>query len=758
MKIDKQRLGKVVAVYASASFVVLQVVDLFQDRLALPDWLFLAALVLLIVGLPIIIATALVQDNEFKSQLVERHFTWSKAIGGGVVALIALVVVAALFARDRFGGDEKLDANLVAVFPFRVSGAEPSLHYLADGMVDLLAAKLSGDAGPRAADARTALAAWRRIDAADPEPEQLIRAARSIGARRLMVGEIVGNANQLTISGSVTDTRTGRRVQHLVSGRADELPTKVDELAAVLLSLDAGEPRDRLASLTSTALPAVRAYLLGEDQYRRAHYGEAVKHYRTALEADSTFALPALGIVAAATWNASMPVGTLAKARRIAWINRSKLSELDQLKLVAYMGDRYPMPTAEVPLCLGWDKIIQRAPDRAEAWHNKADCVYHHWKFMGLERTKAHDDARKWFEKSLALDSSFLPNIQHLVPLAAARGDAQEVRRLADTFLGQDSTSQVARLMKWFVHYTNGNKEEVYRLDSTYLAQSSWVLEYADDHALADSVLTLTLLEIRKRSATGNLPAGTIGADVLRGRLALAIAHADTLDAKGGHSGALSALGHRMYADWDSADAVRRKVQLEKFTAAPVPNQEGPAGQWHFAHCLLEQSRLWNGDASRTDQIIALMTAQKNPPDFATGMRYANRAMCAQMLKAIRATVQKRPEAKQLAFSLDSLNAGFPQYGAHSNYLRLVVARLLELNGEIAAARTAVSRAPTDMPLLQGVGAELLHRARLSAKLGDRQAAIHDYRKYLAFRSRPDAAGLRQTQQARRELQALLTE
>ena len=758
MKIDKNRLGKVIAVYASGSFVVLQVVDLFQERLELPAWLFPAALILLIIGLPIVVATALVQDNDFKSQLVEKHFTWSKAIGGGAVAFLVLLVAAVMYARDRFGGNEELDANLVAVFPFRVSGAESSLHYLAEGMVDLLAAKLSGDAGPRAADARTALAAWRRIDATDPEPEQLVRAARSIGARRLIIGEIVGDANQLTINASVTDTRSGRRVQHFVSGRADELPARIDELAAVLLSLDAGEPRDRLASLTSTALPAVRAYLLAEDQYRRAHYGEAVKHYLTALEADSTFALAALGIVATAPWNPPMPVGSLGKARRIAWMNRSKLSELDQLKLTAYIGDKYPMPTAQVPMCSVWDRIIQRAPDRAEAWHQKADCVYHFWKFMGLDRTKAHADARRWFERSLALDSTFLPNIQHLVPLAAARGDAPEARRLAKVFLAQDSTSSVAHMIKWFTHYVDGRGPELYRLDSIYLATSNWALEYAEDYAFADSLLTLTLLEVRKRSTRGDLPQGTIASDVLRGRIEAARAHADTLDANGGHGGAISAVIHSLYADWDSADAVRRLARLEKFAASPAPKGEEPAAVWHHAHCALEQSRLWNGDASRTDKTIAQLTAGKDPPDFVTGQRYANRAMCAQMLNAIRATVERRPDAKQLAFSLDTLNASFPRYGVNSQYLRLVVARLLELNGEIAAARAAVSRAPVDIPVLPGLGAEWLHRARLSAKLGDRQAAIQDYRKYLAFRARPDGAGIKQTEQARRELRALLTD
>ena len=45
-----------------------------------------------------------------------------------------------------------LDPNLVAVVPFRVRGAAPALGYLREGMIDLVAARLTGEGGARAAD------------------------------------------------------------------------------------------------------------------------------------------------------------------------------------------------------------------------------------------------------------------------------------------------------------------------------------------------------------------------------------------------------------------------------------------------------------------------------------------------------------------------------------------------------------------------------------------------------------------------------
>src|SRR5690606_6686071 len=60
------RLVEVLGVYAGISFGALQAVDVFIERLALPDWVFTGALILLLLGLPLIAATALVQAPRAK--------------------------------------------------------------------------------------------------------------------------------------------------------------------------------------------------------------------------------------------------------------------------------------------------------------------------------------------------------------------------------------------------------------------------------------------------------------------------------------------------------------------------------------------------------------------------------------------------------------------------------------------------------------------------------------------------------------------
>ncbi|TFH19803.1 MAG: hypothetical protein E4H03_13290, partial [Myxococcales bacterium] len=124
-----------------------------------------------------------------------------------VAALFALVVALGLWQGLGGKSETTLDTNLVAVMPFRTTGADPSLAYLREGMMDLLAAKLTGEGGPRAADPRTVMVAWGRVasaDDADLSEEQAAGVARTIGAGRLLLGSVVGSPSPFVLSATLT--------------------------------------------------------------------------------------------------------------------------------------------------------------------------------------------------------------------------------------------------------------------------------------------------------------------------------------------------------------------------------------------------------------------------------------------------------------------------------------------------------------------------------------------------------------------------
>ena len=83
-------------------------------------------------------------------------------------------------------------------------------------------------------------------------------------------------------------------IRATVEGPADSLTALVDRLAAQLLALGAGEGPYRLSALTTTSLPALRAWLNGRAANRKGDYARARDLFDQAIEYDSTFALAGL--------------------------------------------------------------------------------------------------------------------------------------------------------------------------------------------------------------------------------------------------------------------------------------------------------------------------------------------------------------------------------------------------------------------------------------------------------------------------------
>ena len=112
----RRSLWQVLAIYGGASWLVFEIVQTLTEGLGLPEWFPAFALILLLVGLPIVLATAFVQEgvasgtdtpdldaeatdtasrSPDEGDGLKRLLTWRNAIAGGVVAFALWGVVAA---------------------------------------------------------------------------------------------------------------------------------------------------------------------------------------------------------------------------------------------------------------------------------------------------------------------------------------------------------------------------------------------------------------------------------------------------------------------------------------------------------------------------------------------------------------------------------------------------------------------------------------------------------------------------------------
>ena len=666
---------------------------------------------------------------------------WQRRTRLLILTLFALVI-GVTGGQRLLRGDRPSDgaAYLVAIAPFRLAGADPSLGYLREGMVDLLAAKLSGEAGPRAMDPRAILAAWRGVtstESGDLTPEDALVITGRMGARRLVLGGVVGRPERLVISASLRDVPKGRELARAsVEGSADSLPELVDRLAGQLLALDAGEGEQRLAGLTATSLAALRPYLAAQVAFRGGRYPAAVEEYQRALQADSTFTLAALGLAAAGVW---VPTGEAARREALAraWAGRSRLKPADRAYLVALAGPRYPAePTARERL-VAWEQAAAVAPDRPDVWYEYGDILFHKGALLGVGG--ARELARASFERAYRLDSTYAAASLHLFELLVADGQIEQARRLSDQLLRSDSTGEHVEFVRWRIALARGDSVEHAGRSRHLAAMSTGSLWRIVGTAQLDGVglgdAELAAAELRRRPSTRDERVTSIGylAELAlnRGRPR----ESARLVAELPPDDAARPIYDWLYGDGDSTAAAASARTLSLAERRPLGRDSVQRAFQLFDRAALVTWRLWRDDTTGSRRVLQDLRAVNdgNAPWWAVG----HIKVSAALIDVLIAAEDGAPDAGGRLAVLDSilqlgLEVGVREPG------NLASARLHEMLGDPAGALAALRRWEyhhrTGIPFL---AARLRNQARLSAQVGEREEAAKAMSQYLALRSSP---------------------
>ena len=430
-ELRERRVVRVAALYGAVGWAVVQGAQTLQELLPVPDWTAQLVLVLLILGFPVALVLA------WAFQLTKGGVTRTEAskstaghpsrlpfVAGLAVGIASVSAVAFVLSGDDAGPDRMpdvaLSSDVVAVVPFRYSGP-PDLAYFGEGVVDLLAARLSGEVGPRAVDPATIGAHWTELSEIDPANAGQ-RTAERLGAGLLLIGSIVADPAGLNVTATLKDVARGEDIASTEEqGPPSEIGLVLDRVAVALLSLSAGEAEESLDEITSTSTEAVEAYLLGQQAWREGRFDTSVRHFLRALEHDSTFALAAMGAADASTNSVLSSGGAL----QLAWRHRDRLSERDRIYLRARLGPRYPDPTTGEERVRAFLDAAAAIPDRAQVWYFLGDEYFHY-------RAGLADDwselSESYFRRAVELDPRHGAALSHLDQVYTQRGDREATR------------------------------------------------------------------------------------------------------------------------------------------------------------------------------------------------------------------------------------------------------------------------------------------------------------------------------------------
>jgi len=681
------------------------------------------------------------------SGAVAPHRRLTRGVIFAGIATAVMAGAAYVVLRPSGSNDSPaIDSKAVAILPFHVHG-EPSIAYLREGMVDLLAAKLTGEGGLRASDPRAVYAAWRRVVASDDEAlsrDSAVALGRRLGAGHVLLGDVVGTPANVVVDASVVNARGTVVGRATAQGAHTELSELVDRLVAQLLTASAREDPQRLDALTSTSLPALRAYLEGQAAYRRGRYTEALGHFGRALDLDSTFALAGLGLALADGW-----AGTgfaRERGRAVAWRWRERLSQRDRALLEAHIGPAYPRASTVRQRLAATEAALLLSPDRVELWYELGDLYYHFGRLLGIDAWEAR--AERALRRAVAADSTFSAPIHHLVGLYARQGDGGNLRTIVEASRRLISEGATADYIRWRAGVALGEATvDSMALDSMATETLAWIgMKTQDDgvdRPLGERALRLrdarpgTRQERFERHLSLHAIALNGGRPGEAARLTETIRELQPDSSFHLRLRVLSAL----YGDGDRVLAQRAIVALG---GARAGNEES-----HLNECVRAQWEL-----SLDADVPTAASARANVRDRSPAEQF-----CDATLDAMRATRRRDPAARQVIDRLEALlRSGIVEFylgDGHVDYAPIALARLRRQWGDQRGALASIRGRHYFIGWQPFLAASLREEGRLAAELGDREGAIRAYEHHLALRHDPEPALRASTDSVRAELTRL---
>ena len=628
-------------------------------------------------------------------------------------------------------GARPLDANLVAVLPFRTAGADPSVQYLRQGMVDLMQAKLTGEGGPRAADARSVLAAVRDAGGGDaedlsesrrpPSGAEGRRGAGAPGQHRGLGGASGDECVARQLGGRQTLTQTS------VAGPRDSLFVLIDRLTAQLLALGAGASADQLSALTTTNLDALRAYLDGVAAYRRG-----------AFQTRTPTALPRGG---AGLDLRARAVGA-GRGRRLA--PRDHRHDADPPPRVAVSGAPQPprpaLPLAPARLALSpqhamevriadAEHAVQRSPRAPRPGTISGDVLFH------FGRVWRHPDpevrARQAFEQAFQRDSLFGAPIQHLAMLTWVAGDTAAQRVWSGRLIALDSTAEGVPGARW-------NLLQAPR-DTTGLRAFCGRAR----GAIHDGAPGHRVLRTARQSHHASFQDRLFDA-----AYRLAATKADRIQVAADRVRALENRGRpAQSAKWVDTVATMsvRQAGFLGITADVLVRRRAGGHDESWTRSSGTSGRLWR--AMPLAGRACCSSGGSGPPQDSTDGFYARAVPCRGRLAAMRGD----PAAARLTDLADSLLQGREDVAA---WAWLELARLYEGQGRVDRALRAVRRRylPLGEPEAGGLAESFRMEGRLAALADDKVGALRAYQNYLRLRFDPEPSRVPQLDSVRAEI------
>jgi serine/threonine protein kinase/tetratricopeptide (TPR) repeat protein len=683
--------------------------------------------------------------------LATHHRTMALSVVG-LFGLGAIAIAGGLLPRISSRPSASITGGRtqqIVVIPFCVEGSS-DLNPLGRSMAGVVESSLPDAINIRPIDPATVEATWgaTKETCADDQPQRVREIAGRLGAGSAATGRVIARDRHLVLQATVqTNEGSGWRVTTVsVEGSTDSTAALANNLAGQVTAVLLGEDVQRRAQLAKRSLTAQKFYLAGSAFYRSARNAEALSAFWQALDADSTFALAALGIAEAGGWAWFAGSERTRRGLLSTWALRSQLSNRDRAVFDALVGkpDRFRSAQEEYS---DWEHATEQAPYSPTAWYEFGDRLYHAGAVLGI--SNSWDQAGAAFEHSLQLDSAFRWPLMHLIQLAIAKSDWTTVDHLQRRLSGTKDDSELLPFIAWRIAAARGNGAQIDAIRKELPNVSSRALIRIAGYSQIDGVDLPT-----GQAAANELARRASTSDELRAAL---LALHDMAINRGQYAEAarlvvrIGSLGPiRPGVVWNVVDADALAVtdavigggDTVYATAAVMRLEQGMASP---ARSGLERFRevgdlcaigLWRARRGQPATLPMVARRLRMPITARDSARFfgSSGELCASMLDAEYAVMLRRDDARRIVTRLDSLAKEAPaEFGV--GFVNVVLADLWSRIGDVKSGLMASRRRLYDWTTgARYFAAHVRAEAELAKRAGDNAEAASAQRVLASLR------------------------
>jgi hypothetical protein len=335
----------------------------------------------------------------------------------------------------------------VVVIPFDRAGTAGASSVHATAAQALVTQAVEWLPGVRALDGSSLLEggrSWRAM-----RVPRLLGGARSLGAKYVIVGDVLGGDRGLRIAMTLYNARNGDEVAQLEAGGSpDNFDVPVGRVALgvaqALVEREGLNIGGRAVLFSATTSAAAFGHLMrAQDRLSRRDSDGAAEELRAAILADSTCGLAYHRLSVAETWRSDYAAALAAVDAGLA-----KSARMDPRWVGLLRAQRHYVRRQGDSAAAGFHAVVLDRPNSIDGWFGLGESLYHFAAMTGDRRA----DARPALERVDALDSAFAPIYGHLFDLAMMRRDSAEARRtLGRIHVGdQDLAPRRAAFDIWF--------------------------------------------------------------------------------------------------------------------------------------------------------------------------------------------------------------------------------------------------------------------------------------------------------------------